>query len=434
MADVPPTYSPGKQPASPNWVYGREGWPPSPGLTFTEPPPHPPLTARQEWFKDRKLGMFVHWGLDSLLWDRPEVAREANGNQAWDPASVPDLGRLGEAFDPAVWVDLAERAGMRYLAFTTKHHIGVANFDSKLSPHTTVRLPPHRDFVRLVADECHRRGLPFVAYLSLTDSRHPDFRPLDPAAWARYADFLWGQIEELAAGYGPIAAFWLDPGPWNGPGYHYPVAEIQARVHERWPDTLCFDWDEAEQTFANRAWLDGRGMVMASDVIPPAGPQPGDWPLEVCDTLNRTWFYNPADREYKDPARLIANLVEIVGRGGNYLLNHGPFPSGEINPEDRWRLEALGDWLDGHGESIYGTRPLGLPDQGWGWPVTKGDRVYLHILRWPGERLVLPGRLEVQSARWLGGEEIPFEATAEGVALGLPAQPVEELDSVAILA
>jgi alpha-L-fucosidase len=432
-----PTYAESERPKdTPQWVYGREGMPPSPGLTFGPPPAHPPLTARQQWFKNLKFGMFIHWGLDSVLANHPGLAAEANRDINWDASSLgPELAKMGEAFDPKAWVDLAQRSGQRYLAFTTKHHIGFANFASRHSDYNSAVMGPKRDFVRLVADECHRRGMPFVAYLSLPDMKHPDCRPLDQPAWERYLKFLMGQIEELATNYGPIAAFWLDPGPWNGPSYHYPVAEIQQEVHRRWPDTLCFDWDESEQSYATRAYLSPEGMVMAYEIYPQgSGPQPDAWPFEVCDTLNNTWFYNPDDHNYKDVSTLIRRLVEVVGRGGNYLLNMGPLPSGAINPEDGKRLEAMGEWLRRNGEAIYDTRPLGIPAQPWGWPVVKGDQVYLHILNWPGERLTLPAlRRPVISAQWLNGAPLESEAGADGITLHLPAAAPAATDSIAVL-
>ena len=417
------------------WLYGREGWPPSPGITFGAPPKHPPLTARQQWFKDLKFGMFIHWGLDSLLWDRPGAWEEAQRDLHWDPRRLlgDQLARLGEAFAAKVWVDLARRAGQRYLAFTTKHHLGFANYRSQGHDYNSAVLGPKRDFLREVADECRRQDMPLVAYLSLSDARHPDFRPLDAAVWDRYLEFLWAQMEELADNYGPLAGFWLDPGPWNGPAYHYPADEIRDRVRQRWPDTLCFDWDESEQSYAHRDYLSTRGMVMAYEIHPEQGPQPEAWPFEVCDTLNRTWFYQPADREYKDVRTLIQRLVEIVGRGGNYLLNHGPLPSGEVNPQDRQRLEAMGDWLHANGDAIYGTRPLGVPAQEWGWPVARGKHIYLHLLRWPPDRIVLPRPLPVAAARWLHGGALEFTEDEDGVTVHLPAKPVDDPVSIAVL-
>jgi len=432
-----PTFAESDKPKDPpQWLFGREGLPASPGVTFGPPPAHPPHTARQEWFKDLKFGMFIHWGLDSVLAAHPGATTEAYHDINWDASSVAgELAKMGEAFDAKAWVDLAERSGQRYIAFTTKHHIGFANFASRLSDYNSAVMGPKRDFVRLLADECHRRGMPLIAYLSLPDLKHPDCRPLDKAAWDRYVEFLMGQIEELATNYGPIMAFWLDPGPWNGPSYHYPVARIQEEVHRRWTETLCFDWDESEQSYASRAYLNPEGMVMAYEIYPEAtGPQPDAWPFEVCDTLNTTWFYNPDDKNYKDAPTLIRRLVEIVGRGGNYLLNMGPPPSGAVNPDDSQRFEAMGEWLRRNGEAVYGTRPLGVPAQPWGWPVSKDGRIYLHILNWPGQRLTLPGvKSRVTAARWLNGGELRFETGADGVTLHLPAAAPDPVDSIAVL-
>jgi len=423
------------------WVYGREGMPLSPGIQRARSlPKRGALSPGQERFKDLKFGMFIHWGIESLVTSHPEIARS---QAPWSAPSFDahslgkELERLGEAFDPAAWVDLAERAGQRYICFTTKHHLGFANFASAHSDYTSASTGPRRDFLRLLADECHRRKMPLFAYISLSDMHHPDFRPLDTAAWRRYAAFLEAQIEELAAKYGPIAGFWLDPGSWNGPSYRYPMAQIEKMVHRRFPGTLVGgrDSDGAEQNFDRRVFLGDEGLVIEYDLFPSgSGPAPGDWPFEVCDTLNRSWFHNPADRDYKDVSTLIRRLVEVVGRGGNYLLNQGPLASGALSPEDVSRLEAVGEWLRRNGEAIYGTRPLGIPAQPWGWPLIKGDKVYLHILRWPGERLTLPafgGRVVL--ARWLNGEPLQFEAGANVITLHLPATAPDPVDSIVML-
>jgi alpha-L-fucosidase len=425
---------------SSQWVYGREGMPVSPGIQRCSPPSRPPLSPRQEWFKNLKFGMFIHWGLESLLAGHPELAasRQPYADPRWDARSLgPELGRLGERFDPAAWVDLAERAGQRYICFTTKHHLGFANHASRHDDYTTARLAPGRDFVRLAADECHRRSMPLFAYLSLSDMHRPDFRPLDPAAWQRYEAYLFARLEELAIEYAPLAGFWLDPGPWNGPSYRYPMARIEELVRRRFPGMLVGgrDWDGAEQNYDSRVFLGEEGLVLAYDVfVAGSGPQPDAWPFEVCDTLNRSWFYNPGDADYKDVPTLIRRLVEVVGRGGNYLLDQGPLPSGALNPEDARRLEAVGEWVRRSGEALYDTRPLGAPAQPWGWPVMKKDTIYLHILRWPGERLTLSGMTKpVAAARWLHGAPLRFEAEPGGVVLHLPPAPPDEVDSVAML-
>ena len=424
----------------PKWLFGREGMPVSPGVRRVGAPARPALSAPQEWFKDLKFGTFIHWGVESLLAARPDLAPPGRPWAApdFDARSLgAELDRLGERFDPAAWVDLARRAGSRYLCFTTKHHLGFANFALRQSDYSATALGPGRDFLRLLADECYREAMPLFAYLSLPDLHHPDFRPLDAAAWERYVAFLFAQLEQLADDYAPLAGFWLDPGPWNGPSYRYRMAGIEEMVHRRFPSLLVGgrDWDGAEQSYESRAFLGDEGEVLSYDLYPPGGgPQPDAWPFEVCDTLNRSWFHNPADANYKDVPTLIRRLVEVVGRGGNYLLNTGPLASGALDPEQVGLLEGVGDWLRRNGEAIYGSRPLGAREQPWGWPLVKGDTIYLHILRWPGERLTLPGIARtVVAGQWLDGAPLDFEAGPEGLTLRLPAAPPDGLDSIARL-
>ena len=414
--------------------------PVSPGVQRAEPRLRESLSTRQEWFKDLKFGMFIHWGVESLVATHAELA---SSHAPWsslefDARSLgAELKQLGEHFDPAAWVSLAERAGQRYICFTTKHHLGFANYASRHSDYTAAAMGPHRDFLRPLADECHRRNMPLFAYLSLSDMHHPDFRPLDAAAWQRYEAYLFAQLEELATGYGPLAGFWLDPGPWNGPSYRYPMARIEEMVHSRFPRMLVGgrDWDGAEKTYDSRVFLGDTGLVLSYDLFPQGkGPQPDAWPFEVCDTMNDSWFYSPVEQNHKDVPTLIRRLVEVAGRGGNYLLNQSPLPSGALNPEDARRLDAVGEWLRRNGEALYGTRPLGTPSEPWGWPLAKRDAVYLHILRWPGKRLTIPwAGMQVTAARWLDGEPLRFEASPEGIALHLSAAPHDEVDSIAVL-
>jgi len=420
---------------APEWAFGREGHPVSPGLQPGEPPPRGALSGSQEWFKDMKFGMFVHWGLESLQVGRTDWPSFAYRDPNWDARSL-DL-RFGERFDPAAWVDLAQRAGQRYLCFVTKHHLGFANYASRANPYNSAALGPHRDFLRPLADECHRRHMPLFTYLSLPDMHHSDFRPLDSAAWERYRQFVLAQLEELATDYGPLAGFWLDPGPWNGPDYRYPLGAVKEMTRERFPAMLVGgrDWDGAEQNYDRRVFLDESARVLSYEVFQPGGgPQPDAWPFEVCDTLNRSWFHNPADRDRKDVPTLIRRLVEVAGRGGNYLLNHGPLASGEVNPEDALSLEAVGQWLHHNAEAVYCTRPLGTPAQPWGWPLVFGDKAYLHILNWPGSRLRLPGlSRRVAGAGWLHGGPLRFEQKGEEVTLLLPDEAPDALDSIAVL-
>ncbi|HUT73724.1 MAG TPA: alpha-L-fucosidase [Armatimonadota bacterium] len=430
----------GSQPDQPPWVYGREGMPVSPGIRRVAAPKRPPLSARQEWFKDRKFGMFIHWGVESIITHRPELAPPALPWSAadFDARSLgTELDRLGRSFAPAAWVDLAERAGQRYICFTTKHHLGFANYASRHSDYNTAMLGPRRDFLRSLANECHRRDMPLFAYLSLPDLHHPDCRPLDAAAWQRFMQHLLSQLEQLATDYGPLAGFWLDPGPWNGASYRYPMAEVEAFVRARWPETLVSsrDWDGAEQTFDRRVFLDDEGQVLDYELFPEGGgPQPEAWPFEVCDTIGGSWFHNPTDANRKDALTLIRRLVEVVGRGGNYLLNQGPLASGAVNPEDARPLEVVGAWLRKHGEAVYDTRPLGTPAQAWGWPVVRGETIYLHVLEWPGERLWLPGiEQPVSAARWLGGKPLRCDAAPEGITIHLPCAPPDEVDSIIVL-
>jgi alpha-L-fucosidase len=161
----------------------------------------------------------------------------------------------------------------------------------------------------------------------------------------------------------------------------------------------------------------------------------GALPLETCETMNGSWGYNLTDRDFKSTAQLIGYLVSAAGRNANFLLNVGPTPTGEIQPEFASHLREMGAWLATHGEAIYGTRGGPVPPRPWGVTTQNGDRVYVHVLDWADPELTLPALPRpVQSARLLvGGARVPVRESPQGVTLTLPARAVGEVDQIVVL-
>jgi alpha-L-fucosidase len=161
----------------------------------------------------------------------------------------------------------------------------------------------------------------------------------------------------------------------------------------------------------------------------------GDLPLETCATMNDSWGYHLGDRNFKSAAQVVRLLVGAAGRNANLLLNVGPMPTGEIQPEFQERLRAVGAWLARYGESVYGTRGGPVPPRPWGVTTQKGDQVFVHVLDWADADLALPplGR-PVRAARLLaGGAAVPFRETATGVTLTLPPRGADDVDVVVAL-
>ena len=168
-------------------------------------------------------------------------------------------------------------------------------------------------------------------------------------------------------------------------------------------------------------------------------PSPQNWPFEVCDTTGMcdnmgNWAYTEKEVAFKSTTELIRKLIAIVGLGGNYLLNQAPMASGEVQPEEARRLKEMGAWLKKHGQSIYGTRPVAMIPPAWGYAVSKGPHVYLHVLRWPGNRVKLEGlKANVQSASLLGGQTLNFVSKQEGVIVDLPESARDSIDTIVVL-
>ncbi len=332
-------------------------------------------TRAQALFADRKFGLFIHWGLYSVL-----------GRGEWvmhnEKLPVEEYGALrhqfkGEKFDAEGIARLTVEAGMRYVCFTSRHHDGFCLFDSALTDYTTVRSAAGRDFVAEMAEACRRHGLGFAPYYSLWDWYHADFCPEDPPRWQRYLDYYHGQVRELCTNYGPLSGMWFDPGGGVGPDYDMKqTAEI---VHSLQPEAAVMSWDYwvGEHTFKTMGRSDeaGRGILRsdpAEDLQPVL--------FEVCETINNSWGYNASDRNYKSAQQIIRYLVDVVGRGGNLLLNVGPLPDGSIDQESASRLKAVGTWLEENGEAIYGTRAVLHPRVNpLGYTTYREDRIYFFI-------------------------------------------------------
>ena len=398
------------------------------------------LAARQ-WFRDAKFGMFVHWGVYSVLQDDAWVMNTRRLRLVEYETLAPEFDPV--RFDAAAWVALAKAAGARYLTFTTKHHDGFAMWDSRASDWNVVaRTPFHRDVLRELADECRRQGLGLFVYYSQLDWHHPDFYPRggtgrwtgrpDSGDFGRYVDFLDAQVRELLTGYGPLAGVWFD-GQWDRGG-DWRLGRTYRMIHDLQPAALIGS--------NHNGWFNpGEDLALFERMLP--GTQNArldsaralDLPMEMSETINGSWGFRLWDRDYKSADQLVRELVEAAGQDANFLLNVGPMPTGEIQPQFLERLRAIGAWLGTHGESIYGTRGGPIAPRPWGVTTQKGDRVFVHVLTWQDPELSLPSLpRRVRSASLLvGGARVPVRETPAGVTLTLPPRAAGEVDQVVVL-
>ena len=369
----------------------------------------------RSWVNDR-FGMFIHWGIYSLL-----------GRGEWvmfnEKIPVEEYEKLQARFNPTkfdaeAWVRLAKAAGQRYITITSKHHDGFCMFDSALTTYSSMHSPAHRDFIGELTRACQRNGVKIQYYYSLLDWHHPDYR----TNFAAYLDYAFGQIRELCTKYGRIDGIWFDGG-WEHSWQEWQAPKLIAMIRKLQPHALVND---------RAGW--GGDYATPEQTIPPG--MLGGRLFECCFTINNSWGYNAYDRAFKSPQQIVMMLADIVGKGGNLLLNVGPLPTGEIPNEQAYRLRQVGEWLAKYGESIYGCGAGPFAQTPWGRCTAKGNRLYIHLFEWPGRELTLAGlRTKVKAARLLKGN-VPVKArlTEDGVVLGLPEEFVPDLiDTVVAL-
>ena len=363
--------------------------------------------ARLRWWHEARFGLFLHWGLYSVL---------GRGEWAMELEAIPaaEYDALADRFVPApgaaaTWAALARRAGMRYVVLTAKHHDGFCLFDSALTDFSAPRRACGRDLVREYVDAVRHEGLRVGLYYSLMDWHHPDGARAehDERARRRLVEYTHGQIHELLTSYGEIDILWydspwpLDPAGWEAERMNRTAVALQ-------PGLLVND----------RNGLPGDFATFEQRI--PASPA-GAW--ETCMTTNETWGYHAFDDWWKTPREIVSHLVSCARDEGNYLLNAGPRGDGSIPAGASEALEAVGGWLSRNGASVYGTTRCAVRHSACATFTQNGRTLFVHVRHWPGNTLVLAGlRCRVAAVRLLAtGDEVRFEQDGRRLRLtGLP--------------
>lgn len=407
------------------------------------------LKAREE-FQNGRFGVFIHWGLYSLL----AGAGEESGNSEWimERKRIPiaRYERLAEFFNPVrfdadAWVRVFKDAGASYVTVTSKHHDGFALFDSKVSTYDVVdRTPFGRDIIKELKAACDRHGLKLFLYHSQLDWHHPDYFPTGrtgrgytgrPHAgdWDRYIDYQNAQLTELLTQYGQLGGIWFD-GWWDHEEDAYRnrwrLDETYVLIHRLQPQALIGN-NHHQQPFP------GEDFQMFEQDLPGENDKGfnkagiSELPLEMADTMNGTWGFSLTDRAYKSTREIIHRLVGAAGRNANYLLNTGPMPDGRLQPENVTTFREIGEWMKTYKESIVGTRGGPISPRPWGVTTQSKNAIYVHVLDWKDSQLFVPLQRKVTRASLLRtGMDVPMKQHASGIELTLPESELAQMDAV----
>lgn len=402
--------------------------------------PAPENLENREWFRDAKFGLFVHWGVYSVLGDGEWVMQL----QKFDKKTYEKIASFFNPtqFDAKEWVSLAKDAGMKYITITSRHHDGFSMFDSKETEWDIVDASPYgKDVMKQLAEECHKQGIKLFFYYSHVDWYHDDYYPRgstgqysarpDSGDWNKYIDFINAQLTELLTNYGKISGIWFD-GYWDKPDADWQFEKTYQLIHSLQPQCMignnhhqAVKPGEDFQTFEKD--LPGHNTAGYS-----ADAEISSLPLETSQTMNHSWGFNILDNNYKSEKELIQFLVKAAGNNANFLLNVGPMPNGKIQPEFVTRLKAIGKWTDKYGETIYGTRGGPIPQKSWGVTTQKNNKVYIHVLEPEGQALLIPdfGKEIKNITLFDDGTELEYKHDEYGITVKLPKDKLNEYDTI----
>jgi alpha-L-fucosidase len=355
---------------------------------------------RLEWWKDARFGMFIHWGPVSLKGTEISWSRGGTG------IPIAEYDSLYKQFNPVkfdadAWVKLAKAAGMKYIVFTSKHHDGFCMWNTKYTGHNIMNSPFHRDVMKELAAACKKEGMALGFYHSTCDWYNPDFPLTSPGGNVRretsnlekYTMYLKNESAEIIRNYGPLLVMWYDvPQEFDsirGQGVIDYIRKIQ-------PDILVNDRTGAKGDFDTPEQRIGSFQISR--------------PWETCMTIATQWAWKPDDK-VKSLEECLHTLIRSAGGDGNLLFNVGPDQYGNIEPLQADRLLEMGKWLQKYGYTIYGTRGGPFKPADWGVSTRKGNKIWIHILKWSASsnELVLPDiGMDIIKCNLAGGGKVKF--------------------------
>ncbi len=341
------------------------------------------------WFPDAKFGVFIHWVLKAV----PEWHTAPEGADERELARQVAQKFTAEQFDARDWARLFRSWGAKYAVLTTKHHIGFALFDCPGSPFTAVNSSPAgRDLVAEYVEALRAEGLKVGLYYSLPDWSHPDYPSLvggddpkkyaktdQPEVWQRFVDHMFAEVRHLCTAYGKIDLLWFD-GDWERSAEQWHSVELAAMIEQLQPGIVL----------NNRLRHACIGHYGTPESNAPLAAKGGPF-WEFCMTPGDNWDGVRANRNVKQPPELVRIFGDMLGMGGNLLLNVAPDAAGVIPDVQTSVMSGLGQWVTSHAEAVYGAEaglPAGLFN---GASTHRGGVLYLIAYDQPRDELVVKG-------------------------------------------
>ncbi len=408
------------------------------------------LEARK-WFKEAKFGLFIHWGVYSVLGDGEWVMNNQN-------ISIKEYERLPGFFNPIEfdadeWVKMAKEAGMKYITITSRHHDGFSMFDSAASDYNIVDKTPYgKDVLKMLSDACRKEGIKLFFYYSQLDWYRDDYFPRGRTGngisgrgegdWNDYIEFMKVQLTELLTNYGEIGGIWFDgqwdQHQWDGKRFgklkaDFKLKEVYELIHKLQPQALIGsnhhlapnpgeDFQMFEKDLPGKGTKD---FATSADDI-------GNLPLEVCETINGSWGFNLKDRKHKSEKELVQYLVKAAGYGSNLLLNVGPMPNGKIQEEHIESLKKIGNWVKQNGQTIYNTKrgPIAPSDEIAS--TQNGNIVYIHLLDNKKSEYNIEGfKSKFKKITYLrSGNKVSIKKSKEGLSIRLDDKEIDHIDTI----
>jgi alpha-L-fucosidase len=321
---------------------------------------HNNIPERVTWFQDLGFGMFIHWNVDVSL--GTVISHSLSG--ASDEYVEKYLKELPgyfnpDKFNPSSWAKLAKLAGMKYVVFTTKHHSGFCMFNTETTPFNVMNTPFGRDITKEIVDAFRKEGIAIGFYFSPEDFQYfyhhnipigrlqvPQHYPVNNPGLMEHDK---KQLKELFTNYGKIDILFID-GPGDG---------LREYAWSLQPDLVIT-----------------RDLMKTPEQNTPNEPLPRPW--EACYTMGTDWGYKPTNDAHKTGTQVINMLIEIRAKGGNFLLNIGPKPNGEIQIEQEAILREVALWNFANAESIYTVKPLPVIREDQIWYTQSNDEKYIY--------------------------------------------------------